>query len=354
MQPIFKIVATAAGQAIGRDITALLSDRLLSIRITDKAGMDSDEAEISLDDRDGAVALPARGARLQISLGYQETGLTTLGSYRIDEVESSGPPQQITLRGRPADLSGTVKAVRRHAWENVSLAQVVKEIAQRNKLTPVCTMKAKVERLDQVNESDIHFITRIARQYDATASVKAGKLLVVPRGGQAKSVSGKAIPLLVLHRADIKSWRYTLSDRNESGGVAVKSHNKKTGKTLEIIVPDKDNPSAPVRAARHSVPSAARAGASAKGTLERNNRSTGTLTLDLAGRADIVAERKISLSGVKQGVDGQWVVDTITHDFSAHGWSSSLELVISKAQLKKSRKPAKQKKPAKKLVSITA
>ena len=354
MQPIFKIMATAPGQTSGRDMTALLADRLLSIRITDKAGMDSDEVEIALDDRDGAVALPARGARLQVSLGYQETGLTTLGSYRIDEIESSGPPQQITLRGRPSDLSGTVKAVRRHAWENVTLEQVVRDLAARNKLTPICSIKARIERLDQVNESDIHFITRIARQYDATASVKAGKLLVVPRGGQDKSVSGKAIPLLVLRRPDIKSWRYTVSDRNESGGASVKSHNKKTGKTLAVVVPDKDNPSAPVRTARHAVASAGRAGSSAKGALERSNRASGTLSLELAGRADLVAERKISLSGVKQGVDGQWVVDSVTHHFSTGGWSSSLELVISKAKLKKSRKPGRKKKPVKKLVTVTA
>ncbi|MCG9084379.1 phage late control D family protein [Laribacter hongkongensis] len=330
MKPIFSVKLLP-----DTDLTSLLQDRLMSIRITDKAGLESDELDISLDDRDGAVALPKKGAELEVSLGYEETGLTRLGRYRIDEVECSGPPQQMTLRGRPADMAGSIKSTRRHAWEDTTLEAVVGDIAARNKLKPVCKVKASIDRLDQVNESDLHFLSRIARQYDATATVKGGQLLVLPRGGQTRSASGKALPVLVISREDIKSWRYSTNSRNAAGGVRAKSHNPKTGKTEEVLVPDPDNPIAPIRTVRHAASSKGAAGSKAKATLDAARRSTATLSFTLPGRADIVAERVASITGLKPGVDGQWPIESVVHAFSQSGWETSVECGAGKDQHKK-------------------
>ncbi|OPG75672.1 late control protein, partial [Pseudomonas ogarae] len=60
MKPTFRIVAD------GKDITALINDRLLSLRTSDKPGMDSDDFELRIDDRDQAVALPTRGAGIEV------------------------------------------------------------------------------------------------------------------------------------------------------------------------------------------------------------------------------------------------------------------------------------------------
>ena len=50
MTPTFRIVAD------GADITSLINDRLLLLRTTDKPGMESDDFELSVDDRDRAVS----------------------------------------------------------------------------------------------------------------------------------------------------------------------------------------------------------------------------------------------------------------------------------------------------------
>lgn len=54
MRPIFCIVAN------GSDISALINDCLLLLRTTDKPGMESDDFELRIDDRDSAVSLPSR------------------------------------------------------------------------------------------------------------------------------------------------------------------------------------------------------------------------------------------------------------------------------------------------------
>ncbi|MGQ5525614.1 phage late control D family protein [Chitinimonas sp. PSY-7] len=345
MRPIYRILAD------GKDITALLQDRLLSISITDKAGVDADELTIKIDDREGKVAMPRTGAMLEVSLGYEETGLTRIGRYRIDEIGSSGPPQAMTLSGRPANMASAIKQVRRHSWDKVSLATIVADIAKRNKLKPVCQVKATVARADQFNESDLHFITRLAGQYDATATIKGEQLLVLPRGGQNKSRSGKVLPTIVLHRRDITSWSFKRSDRKAAVGAVAKHHDKESGKTLRVLTPGGDNQNA-LRVARHASASPGAAGANANASAKRAQRSEITLSLNLCGRADLVAERKLRTQGIKEGVDHLWTIDSVMQEYVPNGgWTSSVELILNKQAEPK--KKGKGKQPAKQLKAMT-
>jgi phage protein D len=41
---------------------------------------------------------------LEISLGDGENQLTRMGLYIVDEIEHSGPPNTITVRGKAADM----------------------------------------------------------------------------------------------------------------------------------------------------------------------------------------------------------------------------------------------------------
>ena len=63
MKPIFKI------EADDKDITDLLSARLISLNISDETGLVSDKAEILLDNRDNILDIPPRGTVLKIYLG---------------------------------------------------------------------------------------------------------------------------------------------------------------------------------------------------------------------------------------------------------------------------------------------
>lgn len=175
MKPAFRI------DADGKNITDLINDRLLLLRTSDKPGTDSDEFELRIDDRDQAVALPARGGRVEVWLGYEGEALTRIGAYMVDEIQMSGPPDEMIIRGKASDMRGSGKTVRSGSWEAVPLSQIVSEVAKRNGWEAVCPTQTRVERVDQRNESDFNFITRLAKQYDSTAKVAEGKLLVMPR-----------------------------------------------------------------------------------------------------------------------------------------------------------------------------
>jgi phage protein D len=108
MQAIFQIIAN------GDDITRVIEDRVLCIRTVDKPGLEADECEIELDDRDGRIQFPPKGATLKISLGWSGKGLSFLGEYAVDEIALKGPPASVVIRGKPANMRASAKTHRGH------------------------------------------------------------------------------------------------------------------------------------------------------------------------------------------------------------------------------------------------
>lgn len=54
-----------------KDITHDISARLLSLTLSDNRGFEADQLDIELDDADGQVMMPGRGAVLSLHLGWQ-------------------------------------------------------------------------------------------------------------------------------------------------------------------------------------------------------------------------------------------------------------------------------------------
>ncbi|PPK37543.1 late control protein [Pseudomonas laurylsulfatiphila] len=337
MQPLFRIVAD------GADITSLINDRLVSLQLSDRPGMASDSFELRIDDRDGAVSLPVRGASIEVYLGYAGADLTRMGRYTVDEVAVSGPPDTLVISGKASDMRGSGKTTRSGSWENVSLAQIVGDVAARNGWQPSCPVDTRVPRMDQLNESDFNFITRLAKKHDCTAKVADGKLLVLPRQG-GQSASGKALAVIALQRSDVTRWQFRLSDRSAHQGVSTQYQDPASG---ELLISHLDNPNVPeglppVHTDRHLYPDRTAADEAAKARLAAFNRSTASVRLDLPGRTDLFAEIIIEAQGFKRGLDGEYLVESVDHTFTPSGWTVSVECNGGKeGKAKASGKPQK-------------
>lgn len=320
MQPEFRIVAD------GSDITAVINDRLLLLRTSDKPGMESDDFELRIDDRDGAVTLPARGALIEIHLGYAGQTLTRLGRYTVDEVELSGPPDSVIIRGKASDMRGTGKTIRSGSWEHVPLQQIVRDIAARNGWQPACPVLTNVLRVDQFNESDFNFITRLARQYDCTAKIGDGMLLVLPRQG-GQSVSGKTLGVVRVRRSDVTRWQFRLADKGTYKAVQSRHQDPRSGQVRVVDLANTEAPQgmAPVHTDRHLYPDKASAQQAARAKLAALNRSTASVRLDMPGRTDLFTERAVDLQGFKSGLDGEYLVETVEQVFTASGWTTTVE-----------------------------
>lgn len=169
-QAIFKLIVD------DQDITKDISDRLSSLVLTDNRGFEADQLEIVLDDSDGKLALPPRGALLKLSIGWKEIGLIDKGSYTADEISHEGAPDIITIHARSAELSSGLTTQRERSFHGKTVGDIVRTIAMENELEFLISKSLDampVAHIDQTNESSAAFLTRMAQVNSMPASSSA-------------------------------------------------------------------------------------------------------------------------------------------------------------------------------------
>lgn len=351
------------------DITQDFSDRLISLTMTDNRGFEADQLDIELDDTDGQIALPPRGATLTLWLGWQDSALIKKGTFTVDEIEHRGAPDTLTIRGRSADFRGTLNSRREQSWHDTTLGQIVETIAARNKLTASVADKLKaiaVPHIDQSQESDAVFLSRLADRNGAAVSVKAGKLLFL-KAGSGKTASGKPIPQMTLERGDGDRHQFAIADREAYTGVTAKWLHTKDPKPQKQKVKLKRKPKEKhLRALQH--PKATKAPAKTKPKKEHEaregeymageadnvlelttiyatkaqamraaqakwdklQRGVAEFSISLAiGRADLFPETPIAVKGFKRVIDEQaWIISRVVHNLNGNGFTTALELEV--------------------------
>ena len=187
-----------------QDVTGKLAPRLVSLSITECRSEQADQLDITLSDHDGLLELPRRGVVVRVFLGWSDArGMVDKGTFEVDEVEFSGPPDVVTLRARSADMSNALRTRATRSFHKTTIKAIVETIAKAHKLAPVVGTfgGTKIAHIDQTDESDLAFLNRIGKRYDAVATIKEGKLLFLPIGRRHRQRQGNAN-----HRADAARW----------------------------------------------------------------------------------------------------------------------------------------------------
>ena len=323
MQPDFQILADQ------RDITARLQDRLLALYITDEAGFRYDTVEIHLDDRDAKIEWPKHGAELDVSLGYRSTGLTAMGRYVVDEVSHTSPPSTLIIRGQAIDKPRSLHSKQTRSWSSISLGDLITTIAAEHNLTAkVADILAdiRIDHLDQIDESDSHLLTRLAQDYGAVAKPISGYLVFITKG-EAKTVTGQALPITTIPKTSIIRHRMTQAQRNQYQAVRAYYYDADTANTIAIETGEGQ----PVYSLRHHYPNADEAQRAATSKLDALRRGAAQLSLTVLGNPSLQAESKIVLSDIRPPIDGEWLIQRIEHTFDQNGFISRLEAEAPKS-----------------------
>ena len=318
MIPAFKVTVG------GDDITDTLTPRLISLEVQDLAGNESDSVTVTLDDTDNDIALPGHGAVLKVWLGYAG-GLREYGEYTVDEVGVSGPPDILRFTGRAANLRDNLKAPRSKSWHDITVAGLVQAIAAEHGMEPKVSERFTSETLahiDQLNESDLNLLVRLAEQYDAVCKPIGNRLLFVDRA-RGKTVSGEPIPEVLLNKPDLTSWSTTIPDRAVYSSVVASYTDAAGGNLVEVQAGSGE----PTYRIRTTFPDEEQAQKAAAGKLARLSRTERTLRISLPGRPALIAEAPVKIDGFRSGVSGRWIVEKATHSISKRGFITSAELV---------------------------
>lgn len=310
----------------GRDITASISARLISLTLTDNRGLEADQLDIQLSDHDGHLAIPPKGAVIRLWLGWSDSGLVDKGSYTVDELEHSGAPDVLSIRARSADLREGLARKRERSWHGQTLGAIVSAIAVEYGLQPlvqVALAAIGLPHLDQTGESDLNLITRLAGEHDAIASVKAGRLLFLPTGA-ATTASGLALPHITLTRADGDQHRYLDANRDTYTGAKAYYYETDSAERKQAIAGSDEN----AKALRHTYAGRSSALRAARAEWKRLQRGAATLSYTLAkGRPDLIPELTYSITGIKREIsDIVWLGGNVQHSFTPEAYTTSLEL----------------------------
>lgn len=368
-----------------KDISQLVSTRLMGLTLTDSRGFEADQLDIQLNDADGMLSLPPRGAILSLGLGWKNEPLTYKGEYTVDEVEHTGAPDSLTIRARSADLRGALTNQQERSFHRTTLGAIVKQIAEENQLKPQISSEManiNIAHIDQANESSINLLQRLAKEHDAIATVKNGNLLFMP-AGRGKTVNGKEIPVLIITRQQGDSHRFSIAEGDNYEGVKAYWHNTTTGKRGEVIwdkhskmqktvkptmkkvtrvkkdskgksIKGKDGKSVKVttyvkgkgrkvnqvsgtqiksnsekiKTLRHTYATEQSAMNAVKRHFDKLQRGVATFSLNLAvGDAELIPEMPIQLQGFKSEIDSSdWIISQVTHNVSPDsGFTTQIE-----------------------------
>lgn len=331
-KPAFRVTVN------GQNQTALFLPRVNSITITDTAGLQSDTCEIVLTDHlpIAPLAIPPTGAEIEIALGYLFAA-QVIGIFIVDEVEVAGPPGQMritgyaTAHGASDGGKSPLTEAKTRSWpDGTTVAAMVGKIAGESGFTSAVTAEAgKVElgHVDQIDESDLNLLTRVAREYGLIFK-PGGGALVLCKPGESTSAGGEPLPVVELTPKDVTSWSMRIARRQAYAKVIASYRDFGASEPVDVEVSGEPEGVAgvtQVKRLKRLYPTEAAARAAAEAEAKRGQRSAKTLSLRLPGRSDLMAEGRVMLQRFRDGVAGEWLITQVTHQLGSGGWSSSVE-----------------------------
>ena len=312
MTPAYRVVAG------DEDITERLRRFLDEIRVTSSSDSESDTLELTVsDDIDHMLGVPGETRELHVFLGYGER-LTPMGVYYRADVDIELVPRRLVVRATAADFRSSLKAPRSRAWDEVTLGSLVADVAAAHgyaaRVDPSLA-DSPIAHVDQVAESDLHLLRRVAGQhYGATVKAVAGYLVVVRRGSARSAGTGVPLPVTTVTAPPTGTstsitGRVTVRGRARYGSVRASYYHAVTAAVEHVQAGDQE----PTYVMRDPRPDEPQAAAAAEAKLLELHRRTGRLELTLPGNPTLVSESPLQMSGWGATVDGPWIVSRASH-----------------------------------------
>ena len=337
IRPTYKLTANDI------DITDLIRQNLVSLSVSDSGGIESDTLDITLSDR-GGLAWPSKGAELSFWLGYGDDPAFK-GMFYVDELDHSGSPDSITIHAKAMDRLNLGSGLKTRDWSGQSLGQVISQMAAEQELiAAVSESLQSVSRTNfiQLNESDLHFLTRIAREFGAITKIKAGRLLFIERG-VSLTAGGNEMPAVSIDRQTCGSHQYQERGANTYGRVSAnyytyytyswgyswwgrRGYTRQVRKLKKVTVGFSGATKS--LGGYYESEDAARFAATAE--LNQLGREESTLSLNLDhGIPSLMAEMRLTVSGFIDRInESDWIISDVSHSLGGSGGlSSSLNAV---------------------------
>lgn len=316
-----KVRVEGAGQS-------LINSRLVSWERVDASGVESDQLTLVVN-TDGIGGIPKEGATLSWFEGYEDSGLVAKGDFKITRIEPVLFPPSVTIIATAApfqikDETG-FKERKTRTFEGLSLAAIFRQVVADHGFSPRVASEFEsdlIDHVDQVNETDAAFLTRLASERDAIAK-PVNDLYVLARRGQTSTVTGKAIPPVNLSvpaknavgSGGFVNCRLVMASRSSLTGVRASWANPSTGQETEVSVGV-----SPYKKIRQVYESEAVAVQACTDELKKIKRQGASVSLSVPGDPSLVAEGLLVLDETfPDSISGQWSIDRVVAQGDSSG-----------------------------------
>jgi phage protein D len=312
----------------GINITADISAMLLSVSYTDYLSELSSELEFVIEDHDQrwqAAWYPTLGDEISLSIGYRGEGLLPCGTFQIDQLELTGPPDTFVIRCLAAFITPAMRTFNSRGYEDQTLLGIAQSIGEKYGLAVISTpdvIDIAFQRITQKHETDLAFLKRLALEHGYDFTVR-GSILVFYAQASLEAVA----PVQTLTRTDLERFEFRNQTHNTYRAAeiayqnfaikslivqnAAASASIPTGDVLKLVSRCENGQHALLRA---------------QAALHAHNLFFTEATLTMPGSIAMASGNTIGLAGFGE-FDGNYLILVARHSLDrAHGYTTRLEV----------------------------
>ncbi|EMO5715813.1 hypothetical protein RVW00_000748 [Enterobacter bugandensis] len=325
----------------GMDITSTVRENLVSLTLIDNGGSKKESDQFTFAVADEEMALPPKGTKISLALGFGEE-LVDKGVFIVDALASGASSNshriiQITARAYSrtnARGHSTLQSQKTRSWSDISLGDLLKTISAEHQLTfsiPDSLAVMHIPHLDQLGESDMNLLTRMAESFGAVSKVTHDHWVLTPRESLT-TVSGAPLKNQLINRDMVERWSYRENaappDASTAGnGTIVIAYHDKTdgGKVKHLTVGSGE----PVTTYPYPQSDLESARSIFSGAAVSSKKKTTGMNLELMGIPELMsmtAQTLVTTEGFGSKEDRQWHIAALTMDMTTQGFAFNLEL----------------------------
>jgi phage protein D len=312
----------------GKNITADVSRYLAQITYTDKEEAESDDLSLVFEDTSGkwqGAWYPTQGDTLRVKIGRPGHFLDC-GIFEIDEIELNFPPDTLNVKAIGAGITKSLRTRNSKAFEEQTLYDIAKYFADKHGLKLVgdnVSLQIKIERKTQENQTDISFLSTLAKEYGIIFAVHGDWLYFTDISELDRRSS-----ILTISRSQMSTARFVDKTSQIYSGATILHRNARNNiiRKWEIKQPDGPDEKLGTLVVNANVESDDQAEAVAKGSLKNANKDKIKGSFTIFGNTKLVAGVNVDLTGIGK-FSGKWHITSSSHTVQpSGGYTTSVEL----------------------------
>ncbi len=318
----------------GTNITKEIQGAFKSFSYADAISGEADTVSITMHDREEIWMgdwMPERGATLELTLeqeAWQGAGDRTslpLGLFEVDEIENSGPPNEIKLKAVSIPNNAEIRSVEKtRSWEKVQLSAIARDVAEGAGMELFYDAEddPTLERAEQSEESGLSFLLKLCRDAGLALKVSDGKVVIfdVRKYEEAE-------PVLTVRKGEstILSFSAKSTINKIYKACHVKYKNSKKDVYIEHTFTAPGRTEGMTLEVNEKVETLEEAEKLAKKRLREKNMEEISVSVTMLGSFSLLSGNTVKLERF-HAYDGKYMIVRATHDVGTGGYITRMDL----------------------------